>query len=92
MGSGAAPLVAGYALGIGLGAVAVLARGRRSGLVAHAALTPVYWLLISFAAYRAVLQLIDAPHLWEKTRHSARTRMSRSGKVCRGNSCTGRLV
>ena len=33
---------------------------------------PVYWLLVSFAAYRALYQLIRAPHLWEKTPHSAR--------------------
>ncbi|WP_245411881.1 glycosyltransferase family 2 protein [Phyllobacterium leguminum] len=30
---------------------------------------PVYWLLMSFAAWRAVWQLFQAPHLWEKTPH-----------------------
>lgn len=30
---------------------------------------PIYWLLISFATYRAVFQLIYAPFLWEKTAH-----------------------
>lgn len=47
-------LLAGYALGVGLGAVALLVRGRGLGLLLHAAITPVYWLLVSFAAYRAV--------------------------------------
>ena len=70
-------LLAGYALGVGLGAVAIGVRGRGRGLFLHAAITPLYWLLISFAAYRALLQLIEAPHLWEKTRHSARTRRRR---------------
>jgi hypothetical protein len=70
-------LLAGYALGVGLGAVAVLVRRRERALLLHAGLTPVYWLLVSLAAYRAVFQLIEAPHLWEKTRHSARTRRRR---------------
>jgi len=30
---------------------------------------PAYWLLISFAAYRALLQLINRPFYWEKTEH-----------------------
>lgn len=30
---------------------------------------PVYWLLISRAAWRALIQLIHKPHLWEKTPH-----------------------
>jgi cellulose synthase/poly-beta-1,6-N-acetylglucosamine synthase-like glycosyltransferase len=76
-------LLAGYALGVGLGAAAVLVRGRRLALLGHAAITPLYWLLISFAAYRALFQLVEAPHLWEKTRHSARTRVRtrRAGKA-----------
>ncbi|RCS24688.1 glycosyltransferase [Phyllobacterium salinisoli] len=30
---------------------------------------PVYWLLMSISAWRAVWQLFQAPHLWEKTPH-----------------------
>lgn len=30
---------------------------------------PVYWLLLSAAAWRAVWKLITAPHQWEKTAH-----------------------
>lgn len=31
--------------------------------------TPVYWLMMSAAAWRAVWQLWRKPHLWEKTPH-----------------------
>jgi hypothetical protein len=37
---------------------------------------PFYWILLSAAAWRALLQLIHAPYRWEKTEHglSARSR------------------
>ena len=38
-----------------------------------ALLMPVYWLLISFAAYRALYQLARDPYLWEKTEHGVGT-------------------
>ena len=38
-------------------------------LVAWALLNPVYWLLHSVAAYKALWQLITKPHYWEKTEH-----------------------
>ncbi|SBW13198.1 xyloglucan glycosyltransferase 1 [Brucella sp. 10RB9215] len=31
---------------------------------------PIYWVLISLSAWRAVWQLVRQPHLWEKTRTS----------------------
>ena len=31
--------------------------------------TPVYWMMMSIAAWRAVWQLWRKPHLWEKTPH-----------------------
>jgi UDP-N-acetylglucosamine acyltransferase len=35
---------------------------------------PLLWLLLSFAAWRALVQLLLRPHLWEKTQHgNART-------------------
>jgi glycosyltransferase XagB len=50
---------------------------KRRGLLAHAwvlVLTPLHWLLLSFAAWRALFQLIYAPQYWEKTEHGlART-------------------
>jgi hypothetical protein len=32
-------------------------------------LTPLHWLLLSLAAWRALFQLIIAPYTWEKTEH-----------------------
>ena len=32
-------------------------------------MTPVHWLLLSLAAWRALYQLAAAPYLWEKTEH-----------------------
>jgi cellulose synthase/poly-beta-1,6-N-acetylglucosamine synthase-like glycosyltransferase len=64
-------LVTGYATGVALGCLAVWRRGRGS-LAAHTLLMPVYWLLISYAAYRALWQLVTAPFYWEKTEHRAR--------------------
>ena len=41
------------------------------GLAVQAVGIPLTWILISLAAYRAVGQLLSAPHVWEKTRHGA---------------------
>ena len=44
----------------------------RRGLLSSAwilLLTPLHWLLLSLAAWRAVYQLIGAPYVWEKTEH-----------------------
>jgi len=65
-------LAAGYLAAMALGAAAVFSRGRRT-LALHALAMPIYWLAISFAAYRALFQLATAPFLWEKTPHAART-------------------
>lgn len=61
-------LVIGYLSAMLVGAVAVVKRGRLR-LVFTALSMPVYWLLISVAAYRALLQLVRTPYLWEKTDH-----------------------
>jgi cellulose synthase/poly-beta-1,6-N-acetylglucosamine synthase-like glycosyltransferase len=61
---------------VGLGYVAFIAIGARSlpagaarSLPLVAAVTPIYWLMLSLAAWRALAQLLRAPHLWEKTPH-----------------------
>lgn len=72
---GLANLAAGYVSAMLAAAIAAWQRGWRR-LAFGAVLMPVYWLLISFAGYRALYQLIRAPHLWEKTTHGH----SRSGK------------
>ncbi len=64
-------LILGYAIGVALGWVAVAGRGRHR-LAWWALLMPAYWLLISFAAYRALYQLATTPYSWEKTQHRSR--------------------
>ena len=72
---GAINLFLGYVSGVALGCVAVAGRGRRR-LAAWALLMPVYWLLISLAAYRALFQLVSAPYKWEQTQHRPRAAFS----------------
>ncbi|MDQ7095551.1 glycosyltransferase family 2 protein [Desulfosporosinus sp. PR] len=38
-------------------------------LIKYALLTPIYWMLMSVAAYKAAWQLIFRPFYWEKTDH-----------------------
>ncbi len=45
---------------------------------------PAYWLLISVALYRAVFQLVLAPHYWSKTKHVGRRRRPAGGQVAGG--------
>ena len=63
--------IAGYVSAIALGTLAAMRRGRHR-LALSALMMPIYWLAISFAAYRALGQLITAPFHWEKTEHGAR--------------------
>ncbi|MCW2549444.1 MAG: N-acetylglucosaminyltransferase [Mycobacterium sp.] len=42
---------------------------RITQLVSRAVFSPAYWLLMSLAAYKALIQLIVAPSFWEKTTH-----------------------
>ncbi|MFO1170479.1 MAG: glycosyltransferase family 2 protein [Hyphomicrobiaceae bacterium] len=44
-------------------------RRRAWRLLPWTLLVPLYWLLISVAAYRALFQLMTDPHKWEKTEH-----------------------
>lgn len=51
-------------------ALALLALRRRGlALAPHIVFMPVYWLGVSLAAYRALIQLWRAPFYWEKTEH-----------------------
>ncbi len=61
-------LMLGYASAMMAGAIAAWRRGWRR-LAVQALLMPVYWQLVSFASYRALLQLFVDPHKWEKTEH-----------------------
>ncbi len=61
-------LVAGFAASLALGFFVLQTRGVRR-LIPQLIFIPLYWLMISAACYRAVYQLIKAPHYWEKTEH-----------------------
>jgi cellulose synthase/poly-beta-1,6-N-acetylglucosamine synthase-like glycosyltransferase len=64
----AATLLCGYASTVVLDAIGL----RRRGLLRHAwvlVLTPLYWFLLSLAAWRALIQLWRDPQRWEKTEH-----------------------
>jgi cellulose synthase/poly-beta-1,6-N-acetylglucosamine synthase-like glycosyltransferase len=66
-------LLFGYAVSVGLGIVG-LVRRRLLGCAWALLLTPLYWLLLSLAAWRALFQLLCDPYRWEKTEHGvART-------------------
>lgn len=60
--------VTGYIAAALLG-VAVLASLRLYWLIPQLVLIPVYWLMISLAAYRALYQAIASPFHWDKTEH-----------------------
>ena len=63
----------GYLISATLGLIG-LARRRLLGCAWALLFMPVYWLLLSLAAWRALLQLLRNPYLWEKTEHGlART-------------------
>jgi len=77
----AAAVLCGYASTIVLDSIGLW----RRGLLAHAwvlVLTPLYWLLLSLAAWRALFQLLHDPQRWEKTEHG----LARSSRI----SGTGR--
>ncbi len=61
-------LVVGNAMYVYLTMVAAAKRGWFQ-LMPWALLAPAYWVLHSVAAYKAIWQLIVAPHYWEKTQH-----------------------
>ena len=71
------PLVAGYGFFcllisyLSYGFLASLALNNRNG--SHGSFVlftiPLYWMLVSFAAWRALFHLIVIPHRWEKTPH-----------------------
>jgi hypothetical protein len=47
-------------------------------LAGHILLLPVYWALMSFAAWQALVQFFRRPSEWEKTKHGvARDRRKR---------------
>lgn len=63
-----ASLIIGNGLFASLAMLAPLRRGWQH-LSVHGLLAPVYWLLISIAGYRALIQLFRCASMWEKTPH-----------------------
>lgn len=61
-------LIVGNTCLIYLSMLAVAKRGHHS-LLPHALTAPLYWLLQSVAAYKALWQLVRKPFYWEKTLH-----------------------
>jgi cellulose synthase/poly-beta-1,6-N-acetylglucosamine synthase-like glycosyltransferase len=61
-------LVAGNTLLASLAMFAPRKRGRKD-LTPYGLTAPIYWLLVSLAAFRAVWQLARNPFYWEKTMH-----------------------
>lgn len=62
----------GFVLHLGF-ALHIIRRNHWYGLWRALAVFPFYWLLHSWAAYRAVWQLFKNPHFWEKTPHGVTT-------------------
>jgi len=62
-------IVAGYATFLVMGYL-TLRDDERAGFWRVVALTPLYWMAMSLAAWRALWQLYRTPHLWEKTPHT----------------------
>lgn len=51
-----------------MNAIGAFKRGRY-GLVKYTLLSPAYWLMLSVATVRALVQIVTSPHHWEKTKH-----------------------
>jgi cellulose synthase/poly-beta-1,6-N-acetylglucosamine synthase-like glycosyltransferase len=61
----------------------------RRGLLHHAwvlVLTPLYWLCLSVAAWRALYQLLRDPYRWEKTEHGLAQSSRLATRVARRSS------
>lgn len=66
---------ANLAAGYGSAALLIMATSASAGLstrMVSVIFIPIYWLAVSLAAYRAILDLALRPHFWEKTVHGAR--------------------
>ena len=63
----------GYGVSMWAGVRALRSAGIRGWYLAIAAM-PVYWLLVSLAAWRALYEIAVSPYSWNKTRHGLRKR------------------
>lgn len=72
----------GYAAFLVLGSATLLRREKKR-LWQVVMATPIYWLFMSFAAWRSAFQLYTNPFLWEKTPHRARKTASEERRLKR---------
>lgn len=61
-------LVLGYAISIWVSTLGLARRGLL-GCAWALVLIPIYWVMLSIAAWRALFQLVSDPYRWEKTEH-----------------------
>lgn len=74
--SGLIVFLTGYAVSLAVAFVAARRSGHR-GLGRHVLAMPVYWLMISAAAYGAVYEYFVRPFHWNKTPHAGRRTLAR---------------
>lgn len=79
---GATCLIAGNFFYLYTVLIGCMKRGQYS-LIKWALFTPIYWAMMSMAAFKALFQLFRKPHYWEKTTHGLHLRTSRlsSGNI-----------
>ncbi|WP_369807180.1 glycosyltransferase [Ancylobacter radicis] len=86
-GLGVTVLTVGYASALLVTGLGMRRRGL-PGMARTLALMPLYWLMMSLAAWRAVLQLIVAPQHWEKTDHGLARTSRRRPRLVRAPRAT----
>jgi cellulose synthase/poly-beta-1,6-N-acetylglucosamine synthase-like glycosyltransferase len=69
---GLGTFIAGYAVSIAVAALAAAGSDQRNVLLPHVCVLPLYWLLISLAAYAALWEYATRPFHWNKTPHQGR--------------------
>ena len=74
--------IIGYLTSAFLGWLGLLRRGLLS-IAWILLLTPLHWLLLSLAAWRALFQLVTAPYAWEKTEHGLAKSSRQAAKLTR---------
>ncbi len=79
-------LISGYAISVALGVIG-LARRRLLHCAWALLATPIYWVLLSVAAWRALIQLLHDPYRWEKTEHG-RARTSRLASMSQSRTAS----
>ncbi len=64
----------------------------RYNLIRWAFFIPIYWFLMSCAAFMALFQLIFKPHYWEKTKHGLHLPLAKSSSSHRAVKTTIELI